>query len=52
MELKGMGGIISAASGVREQGVGIVLVSMGAKGILLVGEKEEWLASPPEVLFY
>jgi len=49
MDLKGMDAIINAASDVREQGVGIVLVSMGAKGILLIGEKEECLASPPEV---
>ena len=49
MELKEMDEIISAASGVREQGVGIVLVSMGARGVLLVAGKEQYLASPPEV---
>jgi 6-phosphofructokinase 2 len=48
-ELKGIDEIISAAKRVREQGTEIVLVSMGAKGILLVAEKEQYLASPPEV---
>jgi 6-phosphofructokinase 2 len=48
-ELNDMGEIIQAARGVREQGTGIVLVSMGARGILLVAEKEQYLASPPEV---
>ena len=41
--------IISAANDLRNQGIGIVLVSMGADGILLVGEKEQYLASPPKV---
>jgi 6-phosphofructokinase 2 len=31
------------------RGVEIVLVSMGAQGILLVGEKEQYLATPPAV---
>jgi len=48
-ELDTMAEIITAARGVRQQGVEIVLVSMGAKGILLVGEKEQYLASPPNV---
>jgi 6-phosphofructokinase 2 len=48
-EMKGMDEIISAAQRVREQGTEIILVSMGAKGILLVAEKEQYLASPPEV---
>ena len=48
-ELKEMEEIIRAAHNVREQGTGIVLVSMGARGILLVAEKERYLASPPEV---
>ena len=48
-ELKGIDEIISAARGVREQGTGIVLVSMGARGIILVGEKEQYWAYPPEV---
>jgi len=41
--------IISAARGVHEQGTGIVLVSMGAKGIIMVGEREQYWAYPPEV---
>ena len=41
--------IISAAKGVLKQGVGVVLVSMGAEGMLLIAEKEQYLASPPEV---
>jgi len=41
--------ILSAANDLRNQGVGIVLVSMGADGILLVGEKEQYLAAPPKV---
>ena len=49
MELKEMDDIIKAAKSVREQGVEIVLVSMGAKGILLAAEKEGYVASPPEV---
>ena len=49
MELKGIDEIITAARGVRDKGIEIVLVSMGAKGILLVGEEEHCLASPPEV---
>jgi 6-phosphofructokinase 2 len=49
VELKTMGDIISAAHSVRKQGIGIILVSMGAKGILLVEEKEQYLAVPPEV---
>jgi len=48
-ELKGMEEIISEAYSVREKGVKNVLVSMGAKGILLIGEKGQYLASPPEV---
>ncbi len=41
--------IISAANDLRNQGIGIVLVSMGADGILLLGDKEQYLASPPKV---
>jgi 6-phosphofructokinase 2 len=48
-ELIEIGDIIKAACTVRKQGIGIVLVSMGSKGILLVGEKEQYLASPPKV---
>jgi len=48
-ELKEMDEIIGAARSVSDLGIGIVLVSMGARGILLVEEKEQYLASPPEV---
>lgn len=48
-ELKGIDAITKAAFNVHKQGVKIVLVSMGAKGILLVEEKEQYLAVPPEV---
>jgi 6-phosphofructokinase 2 len=41
--------IIRAAQSVYKQGVRIVLVSMGAKGILLFSRKERYLASPPKV---
>jgi 6-phosphofructokinase 2 len=41
--------IIRAAQSVHKQGVRIVLVSMGAKGIILVSKKECYLASPPKV---
>ncbi|MEC4685064.1 MAG: 1-phosphofructokinase [Nitrospirota bacterium] len=41
--------ILSAANDLRNLGIGIVLVSMGADGILLVGEKEQYLATPPKV---
>jgi len=48
-DLEEIGHVIKAAQSVREQGVQIVLVSMGAQGILLVGEKEQYLATPPAV---
>jgi 6-phosphofructokinase 2 len=48
-ELKGMDAIIRAALNVHKQGVKIVLVSMGAKGILLVSKSKLYLASPPKV---
>jgi len=41
--------ILSAANDLRNKGIGMVLVSMGADGILLVGEKEQYLAAPPKV---
>lgn len=49
IEFKEMDEIISAAQSVREKGIRIVLVSMGSRGILLIGEKEQYLASPPKV---
>ncbi|HPJ95897.1 MAG TPA: 1-phosphofructokinase [Syntrophales bacterium] len=48
-ELKEMDDIIAAARRINKQGVAIVLVSMGAKGILLVTDGQEYLAIPPEV---
>ncbi len=48
-ELRKKDDIISAANSVLKQGIGIVLVSMGAEGILLIAEKEQYLASPPKV---
>jgi 1-phosphofructokinase len=48
-ELDSMDDIISAARSVKDKGVRIVLVSMGAKGILLVSENERHVAVPPKV---
>jgi 6-phosphofructokinase 2 len=48
-ELTEMDEIRSAAREINRNGVRIVLVSMGARGILLVSEGEEYLAVPPEV---
>ncbi len=48
-ELQKKDEIISAANSVLQQGIETVLVSMGAEGILLIAEKEQYLASPPEV---
>lgn len=48
-ELKNIQEIIRAAQTICDNGTGIVLVSMGAKGILLVSEKEKYLAVPPQV---
>ena len=49
LELKDINNIISTAQITCDQGIGTVLVSMGAKGILLVGKKERYLAVPPKV---
>ena len=48
-DLKEMADIINAARNTCEKGIGIILVSMGAKGILLISDKEQYLASPPKV---
>ncbi len=48
-ELTGLADILDAAEGVRSQGVETVLVSMGADGIVLVGEDRRYLAIPPKV---
>lgn len=49
MELKERNEIIHAAQKIHEKGVGIVLVSMGAGGILLISETDQYVASPPDV---
>jgi 6-phosphofructokinase 2 len=41
--------IIRAAEELHQNGVEVVLVSMGSKGILLVSRKERLIASPPPV---
>ena len=41
--------ILAAAAEIQKSGVEIVLVSMGAKGILLVDSEEKILAVPPQV---
>ena len=48
-ELKGLDDVVSAARSINQQGVEIVLVSMGAKGILLVSDGQQYLAVPPNV---
>ncbi|NQT74276.1 MAG: 1-phosphofructokinase [Chloroflexi bacterium] len=48
-ELKETSEVIEAARKIQEQGVEIALVSMGARGILLVSATEQWLATPPKV---
>jgi len=49
-ELKEQDDIIDAARSVQKKGIGLLLVSMGAKGILLIGEKENYHAAHPEVI--
>jgi 1-phosphofructokinase family hexose kinase len=48
-ELKDLDEIVAAAREINQQDVEIVLVSMGAKGILLVADGQEYLAVPPSV---
>ena len=48
-ELNGLDDVVSAAKSINLQGVEIVLVSMGAKGILLVSDDQQYLAVPPNV---
>ncbi|VVB68920.1 1-phosphofructokinase [uncultured archaeon] len=48
-DLKDLDEIVAAARQINRQGVEIILVSMGAKGILLVSHGREYLAVPPEV---
>ncbi len=48
-ELTDIKDITGAAQSIHERGVSMVLVSMGARGILLLGETGRYLASPPKV---
>lgn len=48
-ELKEMDEVVEAAREINQGGVEVVLVSMGARGILLVANGEEYVAIPPEV---
>ena len=48
-KLKDLDEIVSSARAINQQGVEIVLVSMGAKGILLVSDGQQYLAVPPKV---
>jgi 6-phosphofructokinase 2 len=48
-ELKDIQQVINTAKAICDGGTGRVLVSMGARGILLVGKKERYLAVPPPV---
>ncbi len=48
-DLKDLDETVAAAREINRQGVEIVLVSMGKKGILLVSHGREYLAVPPEV---
>jgi len=48
-QLKELDDIRAAAREINRQGVRIVLISMGARGILLVSEGHEYLAVPPRV---
>jgi 6-phosphofructokinase 2 len=49
-ELKSLEEIIAAARDICSQGVEVVLVSMGPRGILLVSEGKEYHATPPNVM--
>jgi len=48
-KLHGREETVAAAKALRRQGADTVLVSMGAEGILMIAEKEQYLASPPKV---
>ena len=48
-ELQGLDEVVAAAREINRRGVQIVLVSMGAKGILLVSHGQEYMAVPPAV---
>jgi len=46
--LKNMKEILDTAGDISRKGISTILVSMGAKGILLVSENEQYLAAPPK----
>lgn len=48
-DLLGIDAVVGAARTICRQGIAIVLVSMGVKGILLVTETEQCLAMPPAI---
>ena len=48
-EIKDIRTVIDTAAALHDQGIGTVLVSMGARGILLVSENDRYLAIPPSV---
>ncbi len=48
-ELRELDDIVNAARSIQNKGIITVLVSMGAQGLLLVGEKENYHAFHPEV---
>lgn len=48
-ELTGVEDIVEGAESVRRQGVGTVLASWGANGMVMVGEQVRYLAVPPKV---
>lgn len=49
-KLKSMDKAIKAARSIHEYGIDIVLVSMGAKGMLMIANGEEYLAEPPKIM--
>jgi 6-phosphofructokinase 2 len=49
-ELKSMDEIIKAARNIHEYGIDIVLVSMDAKGMLMIANGVEYLAEPPKIM--
>ena len=48
-DLSQLADIVAAAEEIQQSGIEIVLVSMGARGILLVTSEEKYLAVPPQV---
>jgi 1-phosphofructokinase family hexose kinase len=48
-ELRGIDEIAEAARNIYDYGIDIVLVSMDAKGMLMIANGEEYLAEPPQV---